>query len=388
MSDTVRIVFGGDVSPRDGIEADRLFQHGRLWSSRLGERLAEADLIAVNLETVLGEKAQPRPKIGVHLRADRRLGDIIAASGIKLGTLANNHIFDYGAEGVGETTDCLRGAGVEYLGVGETPEAASRLKIVEVKGRKIGFLAYAEHEFNYWSAHDPSTALLDPAGNVLEIQAAAKQCDFLVVFSHFGPEGHDTPSPRMKHVLHSFVRAGASAIINCHAHRIMGMEFFDGVPICYGLGNLFFPGRGIRFPWWYHGVMAELTIEADGRVNCRNIFTKFDDGGSVDCVDDSDEAAREFEQLSAAIADDAEVEARWLAFCRSQRKHLLRQVVKGSMALFCGWLGAKLCLRKRGWQNDRSLAARGTRMFRGLLMCENHVEEFQWIFDDLMKNGW
>ena len=388
MIDKVKIVFGGDVSPRDGIEADRLFQNGRLWSSRLGERLADADLIAVNLETVLGKEARPRPKIGVHLRATQRFGSIIAASGIKLVTLANNHIFDFGEEGVEETTASLRQSGVEYLGVGETPEAASRLKIVEVKGRKIGFLAYAEHEFNYYSAHTPSTALLDPAGNVLEIQAAAERCDFLVIFSHFGPEGHDTPSPRMKNLLHSFVRAGASAIVNCHAHRIMGMEFFEGVPIYYGLGNLFFPGQGIMFPWWYRGMMAELTIKADGQLNCRNIFTKFGEGVSVDCVDDFDEAAREFEQLSTAAADDTEVAARWLAFCRSQRKHLLRQVFKGGMALFCGWLGAKLCFKKRVWKNDGSLAARGTRMFRGLLMCENHIEEFQWIFDDLMKNGW
>ena len=226
---------------------------------------------------------------------------------------------------------------------------------------------------------------MNPCRNVLEIQEARAQCDTLIVFTHIGPEGHNIPSPRMKNLFHCFVQAGASAVINCHAHTIMGMEVFQNAPVYYGLGNLFFPGVNPMPDWWYRGILAELTITDDNMLSCNTIFTAFPGAHFVD-FDKAPDAVQNMERLSGLLLDSVQVEEQWRSFCRNQRSHLLKQVLKGGAALGWCWLRRKLSGSKK-WSNDHSIGARGARMFRGLLMCENHVDEFQQIFDDLMKHG-
>ena len=55
-------------------------------------------------------------------------------------TLANNHILDFGAEGLLDSCSVLEGAGIRYVGGGPDLERARQLEIVEIKGKKIGFL--------------------------------------------------------------------------------------------------------------------------------------------------------------------------------------------------------------------------------------------------------
>ena len=382
----IKIVFGGDVSPGTEEGFRGLAESGSLWSPLLRKAVGAADLIVINLETVLGNAGVPRPKIGAHLKSDVRTAAVLARSGVKLVTLANNHIFDFGVEGLESTRKSLLSAGIDFMGTGQTPQDASVLKIAEIKGRKIGFLVYAEHEFNYLSEKEPSTAVLNPCRNILEIQKARSQCDHLFIFTHIGPEGHDVPSPRMKNIFHCFAEAGASAVINSHAHMVMGMEMYQGVPIYYGLGNLFFPRPGRMDDWWYNGMLTEITI-ADSGLSCRNIFTSFRNGTCVDLASDADLAEQNFDRISSLILDDDVIFERWLAFCKKQRKHLFKQIIKGGAALCIGSLHNKLLLKKKSWKNDHSLAAKGVRMFRGLLMCENHVDEFREIFNDFMRNG-
>ena len=60
--------------------------------------------------------------------------------GIDMVTLANNHILDFGAEGLLDSCSVLEGAGIRYVGGGPDLERARQLEIVEIKGKKIGFL--------------------------------------------------------------------------------------------------------------------------------------------------------------------------------------------------------------------------------------------------------
>ena len=59
------------------------------------------------------------------------------------------------------------------------------------------------------------------------------------------------------------VRAGADAVIGHHPHVPQGMEWQDGRPIVYSLGNFVF--RQAR-PWTDRGLVAELVVAPEGRM--------------------------------------------------------------------------------------------------------------------------
>ena len=65
---------------------------------------------------------------------------MLSEMGVDIVTMANNHILDFGPEGITDSLAALDGAGIPHVGVGENLEQAKELKILEVKGKKIGFL--------------------------------------------------------------------------------------------------------------------------------------------------------------------------------------------------------------------------------------------------------
>ncbi len=383
MSEKMTILIGGDVSPSSGECFRFLQQKGTIWHENLQEEVDNADLICLNLETALTESSEERNKIGVHLKTSPEFAKILKNSNVGLVSLANNHIFDYEVGGVQDTIAALDKNSIQWGGVAENIDEAEKLTIVSMNGINIGFLFYAEHEFNYVDDNSWSTAVLNPSSNILRIMDAAKQCDKLIIFSHIGPEYWGYPSPRMVRLFRDFVAAGASAVINCHAHHVMGMEYYNGAPIFYGLGNLLFPANGNMPDHWYEGIIAKLEITADS-IKGSPLFTDFKSLQNISLNPEANIRKQCFDDASAVLNSKDRIEEKWLAFCRSQRKHLLIQICKGIGAILPFMLSKKL-FPKAQCKNNQSYFKKGIRMFRGLLMCENHVDVFARIFDDLHK---
>ncbi|MBN1555956.1 MAG: CapA family protein [Phycisphaerae bacterium] len=230
---------------------------------RLAGTMKNADVVVANLEAPLVAKGKPIIKCGPNLKADPKFAQAMKRCGYDVANLANNHIRDFGPEGVVSTVRELEKVSIPYFGVGRTAEEASKPLFMTRKGLKIGFLAFAENEFGVVDEYGWGAASMDPAFNGEAVQAASKQCDVLLVFLHGSSEYFPHPSPGMIKRYRYYARCGASAVIVSHAHIPQGWEIYQKIPIFYCLGNFMFPWPtppNARRKCWTQGLAVRLFL--------------------------------------------------------------------------------------------------------------------------------
>ena len=76
-----------------------------------------------------------------------------------------------------------------------------------------------------------------------EVAGAAAQCDFLIVYFHWGTEFTSDVSDAQIEIAHTAADSGASAVVGAHPHVLQGKETYNGVPIYYSLGNFVFDAQ-------------------------------------------------------------------------------------------------------------------------------------------------
>ncbi|MDQ2697290.1 MAG: CapA family protein [Actinomycetota bacterium] len=189
-----------------------------------------------------------------------------AEAGITVGTLAGNHIYDCGPQGVTDTVRFCREAGIEPTGAGADLDEARRPVIVERGGHRIGVVSYncvgpreswatsskagaayvhalTHYELDSANPGGPPSIYSFAAPKSLaafeaDVRALAAEVDVPIVALHKGI-GH-MPAEIAAYeyqVAHAAIDAGAKAVIAHHAHILRGVEIYRGRPIFHGLGN-------------------------------------------------------------------------------------------------------------------------------------------------------
>lgn len=237
----------------------------------LAPLLTKADLNITNLEAPVITESTPSEKYGPSLATDARAIDLLKKSGFHAVTLANNHIMDHGKRGLTSTISELNNAKIPYFGAGNNVEEANKPFIFEKDGKKIGLLNFAENEFSNTVDENPGAAALDLIDNSYAIKRLKNQVDVVVVIVHGGAELHEYPSPRFKKTLRFMANQGADLVIAHHTHRYNGYENYNGVPIFYGLGNFVFPSPPFKDKKWSLGVLLDIKIESDNKINFATI---------------------------------------------------------------------------------------------------------------------
>jgi poly-gamma-glutamate capsule biosynthesis protein CapA/YwtB (metallophosphatase superfamily) len=105
---------------------------------------AAADLRTVNLETVvadLPDEAKYPGKRFILLTKPAALG-AIKGLGVDLAGFANNHARDYMDDGIALTKEALAAAGLPSIGASATEDGADTPIFVDVRGTKVGMVAY------------------------------------------------------------------------------------------------------------------------------------------------------------------------------------------------------------------------------------------------------
>ena len=235
------LAFLGDVVPGRSME----FQIERYGAAYpwigLAPLLNDADLAVANLECVLSTQGKPLNKPYV-IRAHPSAGETLAAAGIDLVTLANNHTLDYGNDALDDTLAVLDGLDITAIGAGQTAEDAYRPAIIELNGVRVALLAYAGA---YWqgSADVPVSDRIawgDPAVVGKEVRAVRDKADVVIVILHAGKEYSRTPSATQVAVAHAAVDAGADLVVGHHPHVTQTVERYGEGLIVYSLGNALF----------------------------------------------------------------------------------------------------------------------------------------------------
>ena len=260
----VQIIIAGDFCPKDRV-AD-LFE-----KEKYGEVLGEvkpivegADYAIVNLESpIVNGEAAPIKKSGPNLKSSNKIVKAIKYAGFKGVTLANNHFYDYGENGVLTTFKELKSNSIDYVGAGINIDDASKILNISINGKNVAFINCCEHEFSIATDISAGCNPLDIIGQYHVIQKAKRSSKYVIVIIHGGIEMFQLPTPRMVKTYRFFIEAGADAVINHHQHCFSGYEYYLGKPIIYGLGNFCFDWKGKTNDIWFQGYMAKLLLKDD-----------------------------------------------------------------------------------------------------------------------------
>ena len=236
-------------------------------SENAQSELASADISVVNNEFVYEDGETPLAGKTYTFGAATENVKLLKIFSADLVTLANNHVYDYGEEGLISTLDTLDDAGIPYVGAGRNLEEASAIKYFVVKGRKIAFVSATEIEkFAKYTkeATENSPGVIKTIDTSLfcsVIAEAKANADYVVACVHWGIEGKNDFEAEQRRMAEDYVKAGADVVIGGHPHRLQGVEFIEDTPVAYSLGNFWFSTGTI------YTTIAQIRIDESGELS-------------------------------------------------------------------------------------------------------------------------
>lgn len=168
---------------------------------------------------------------------------ILSEMGVDIVSLANNHVYDYGAVGLTDTLFTLDNEGIIHVGAGESFADAARVRYGIFNGLRIAYTAAMRSEkyINTPEATEESSGVmkmytLDAYLQV--VRQAAENSDFVVAYVHWGAENSLWLEQEQIDGAHALIDAGADIVIGSHTHTLQTVEYYKGKPIFYSIGNL------------------------------------------------------------------------------------------------------------------------------------------------------
>lgn len=250
-----------------------------------------ADVAVLNQETIISESNSVRGADGGQLifNSPPEVADAVIDLGFDVFTMANNHLLDMGASGLEESINFWNKKAEEndltILGAYLDEEDSENIRIREVNGVKIAFLAYAEHINGFSIPADSSLrVIMNYEEDVIErqIKKASEIADAVIVSAHWGVEDTHEVSEDRKELAAKMVNWGADVILGCHTHTAETMEWIqrdDGTRgfVYYSMGN-FICAQTDNFN--LVGEMPDFDIVIDGATG----ETRLEDVGAVPTI--------------------------------------------------------------------------------------------------------
>ena len=229
-----------------------------IWGDAL-EQLdrAKIDLRIVNLETAITSAETPWPDKGIHYRMHPQNIGCLSAARIDACALANNHVLDWGYDGLSETLQTLDAAGIGHSGAGNDAEEATRPAVLSTA---------ANHRVLLFSLGSTSSGIpqgwkatsISPGVNLLDDlseQTAAQVCDqmrahqqpgdLIVASIHWGSNwDYEIPQEQIAFA-HRLIEGGVAVVHGHSSHHVKAIKVFRGRPILYGCGDFITDYEGI-----------------------------------------------------------------------------------------------------------------------------------------------
>ncbi len=245
----VVLAFGGDVH-FEGVLRSLLAADPATVLAPIAPVLESADVAMVNLETAITERGAPQPK-QYTFRAPPSAFTALAAGGVDVATMANNHGVDFGPVGLLDSLDAIRVSRFPVVGIGADAAHAYAPFRRTVHGERIAIIGATQviddALIPTWSASETRGGLAsakDVDRLVAAVRKARADSDTVVVFLHWGQEGTTCPTSTQTQLARQLVGAGADIIVGSHAHRLLGAGRLGTAFVDYGLGNFAFYAQG------------------------------------------------------------------------------------------------------------------------------------------------
>lgn len=257
------ILLGGDVMLGRSVTIESLDvqNNSNFPFENIKDLLLNSDLVFVNLENPVTENCPRIPSGFTFCSPPEMLSGFSGVNAVV--TLANNHIRNYGVEGYEQTKSYLNQNNIAFVG-------DSNLVIREIDGTKFGYLGF-DFMSNKPTASDWSL-----------ITDSDLQVDVLIVGVHWGVEYTNQPQNYQKEWAKTMVENGADVVVGHHPHWVQTIDYIDGVPVYYSLGNLIFDQM------WSEetrkGMLVEITYKDGERVDEKRIDTYIRNIGQPEIV--------------------------------------------------------------------------------------------------------
>jgi len=240
-ADTISIGWVGDMVPaKDAGYNNAVF-------SFVTNELQKPDVMIGNLEGTFANEFRTS-KCNYILsrchafRGDESFARSLKSAGFDFVSLINNHSYDYGEDGLNDTTLILDAYNIPYIA--PTKPTTS----ITVKGKRIGILGL--------SSTQPARTITDYDFIIEKVRKLKSENDFVIVIFHGGTEGSDkTRVPGtyeymgtenrgdVQRVAYTAIDAGADLVLGSGPHVLRKVETYNDKTIAYSLGN-FVGGNG------------------------------------------------------------------------------------------------------------------------------------------------
>lgn len=245
-SSEIVMLFAGDVYLSNHVLGayDQAGGIGGVLDEGIRAEIEKADIFMVNQEFPFTQRGTAAADKQFTFRVPESRMHLMQEMGVDIVTLANNHILDFGAEGLLDSCEALDRAGILYVGGGEDFNRASALKTIVIGDKTIGFLGMSRVYMDAsWAAGDSHPGVFSTYDTTLPLEAireARDECDYLVVYVHWGVEREESPKDYQKSMGRAYIDAGADLVVGSHPHVLQPMEEYNGKTIVYSLGNFVF----------------------------------------------------------------------------------------------------------------------------------------------------
>ncbi|OBZ07693.1 MULTISPECIES: CapA family protein [Bacillales] len=280
-----RIINSVKVSGEKGYDFDKLFE-------AVAPHLRSADFTIGNLETNFGGKTSDNvysvvkrhPKTNWPMfNCPDQFAGTLKNLGFDVLSTANNHCMDCGINGLKRTLKVLDSHDLAHTGTFRSQSDSQQYLIKDVKGIKIGVLAYTKttNQIPVPSDHSWAVNLISPSKIIADIKKLkARAVDLVIVCMHFGREYGMFPNDQQKTLVPLLFKNGADIILGAHSHVIQPALFYKTKDhtgenkqrfAIYSLGN-FISTRLYRNDHTLTGLITRLKIRKhdDGTTEIMN----------------------------------------------------------------------------------------------------------------------
>ncbi len=269
-----------------------------------------ADVSVCNLECPFTDRGEPHPTKSVVFRA--RPENIVGVrdAGIDVVDIGNNHIIDYGEEGMLQTQQLLDSLEIRYSGAGTNAYFALQPAFRTEAGVRVAFLGMSNRTGRQWNYqpfldagyNKPGFAYLLSKNVEKALDDTGDLADIVILQFHSGDEYETEPPPRGwpagepdsgdrwriapppveaaeispddpdfrfrvepspgdRELRRMALDLGADVVINHHPHVLQGFEAHDGKLIAHSLGNFIFD---LSYPETMPTIVLTLEMDKDG----------------------------------------------------------------------------------------------------------------------------
>lgn len=318
IDNNVTMAFTGDVLltgylltqyDKSGIEG--------ILQNELLEELRSADITMINEEFPFSTRGTPMQDKQYTFRIEPERVSVFKDMGVDIVTLANNHTLDYGQDALVDTFDTLNKADIKYAGAGNNKEEAQELKTFELKGKTIGILAASRViPVPEWTAGiSPGMfTTYDPTSLINEITVAREKCDSVIVYVHWGIEKSEYPEEYQRELAKKYIDAGADMVVGAHPHVLQGIEYYNGKPVIYSLGNFIFGSQISKT------VLLKVNIDENNQLGLSLTACKTNQQYILEKADNSKEIYDYITQISTnTVVDENGIISEILSYTNNER---------------------------------------------------------------------